>query len=169
MKQAVQHLFWFIGLLMFQLLLLDNLHVMGMFIPLLYVYAILRLPSTLSTYLVLIISFLTGMTMDIFSNTPGLHAAATTLMGMLRYPLIRLFVLKEDLSNRNISMDSLGRTVFWRYVTPLVLIHHTSLYLLESLSYLNVANLLMKIPVCSLLTLLFIMALELVSPKDHAR
>ncbi len=169
MKQILQHFFWFVGLLLFQLLILDNMHFMGVYLPMLYVYALLRLPSTLSSYAVLLIGFTTGMVMDIFSNTPGMHTAATTLIAGIRYPLIRLFILKEDLSNRSISLSWMGRSFFWRYVVVLVLIHHITLFLLEAMSFMNGITLLTKIPVCSLLTILFIMAFELISPKEHAR
>jgi len=169
MKQVLQHVLWLVGLLLFQILILDNMHFLGIYVPMLYIYAIIRLPSTLSTYAALLIGFSVGMIMDVFTNTPGMHAAATTLMAGLRYPLIRLFVLKEDLSNRTISLSLMGRSVFWRYTAILVLVHHTTLYLLEAMSFLNGITLLTKIPLCGMMTILFIMAFELISPKEHAR
>lgn len=169
MKQVLQHLFWFIGLLLFQILILDNVHFLGIYVPMLYIYAILRLPSTLPTSVTLLIGFTVGLIVDIFTNTPGMHAAATTLMAGLRYPVIRLFVLKEDLNSRTISLSGMGSSVFWKYTVLLVLVHHTALYLLEAMSFINGITLLIKIPVCGLLTILFIMAFELISPKEHAR
>lgn len=169
MKQVLQHVLWFIGLLLFQILILDNMHFLGIYVPMLYIYALLRLPSSLPTYAVLLIGFTAGLIMDMFTNTPGMHAAATTLMAGLRYPLIRLFVLKDDLSNRTISLYGFGRSVFLRYTAILVLVHHTTLYLLEAMSFYNGMTLLTKIPLCSLLTIIFIMAFELISPKEHAR
>lgn len=169
MKYVLNHVTWFVVLLLVQLLLLDNLHFLGVFIPVVYLYALLRLPSSLSSYAVLLISFTTGLVMDVFSNTPGLHAAATTLVGGLRYPLLRLFILKEDMSSRTISVDWMGRSLFWQYAVVMVLIHHTTLFLFESFSFFNLWTLLLKIPVCSLLTLLFIMAMELINRDDHAR
>lgn len=169
MKYVFQHLFWFVALLLVQLLMLDNLHFMGVFIPVVYIYALLRLPSNLSSYTVLLIGFVTGMTMDVFSNTPGLHAAATTLAAGIRYPLLRLFMLEEDMSNRTISVGWMGRAMFWQYAVVLVLVHHTALFLLEAFSFFNLWSLLLKIPICSLLTLLFIMAMELINRDDNAR
>src|SRR5574344_1278191 len=169
MKYVMNHLIWFVLLLLAQLLLIDNLHFLGVFIPVLYIYALLSLPSKLSSYVVVLISFANGMIVDVFSNTPGLNAAATTLAGGLRDPLRRLFILKEDMSSRTISVDWMGRTVFWQYAVILVLIHHSALFLLESFSFFNLWTLLLKIPVCSLLTLLFIMAMELINRDDHAR
>lgn len=169
MKQFIQHLIWFVALLSFQVLFLDNIHFLDVFFPMIYIYAILRLPSSLSPSIVLIISFLTGLTVDVFSNTPGMHASATTLLGFLRYPVLRLFVLKEDLVNREVSISWLGGTIFWKYCVILVLIHHTALFLLESFTLLNIQELLIKIPVCSLLTLVFILAMEYLNSNKDAR
>lgn len=169
MKQFIQHLIWFVALLSFQVLFLDNIHFLNVFFPMIYIYAILRLPSSLSPSIVLIISFLTGLTVDVFSNTPGMHASATTLLGVLRYPVLRLFVLKEDLVNREVSISWLGGTIFWKYCVILVLIHHTALFLLESFTLLNIQELLIKIPVCSLLTLVFILAMEYLNSNKDAR
>lgn len=169
MKQLLQHLMWFAGLILFQLLVLDNIHFLGIYIPLLYIYAVLRLPSNLSPYAVILSGFTLGMVVDIFSNTPGMHAAATTLVAGIRYPLIRLFILKEDFSNRTIGLSWMGRSVFWRYTAIMVFIHHAALYLLEAMSFMNIWSLLLKIPICSLLTLLFIATFELINPKEHAR
>lgn len=169
MKQFIQHLIWFAALLSFQVLFLDNIHFLNVFFPMIYIYAILRLPSSLSPSIVLIISFLTGLTVDVFSNTPGMHASATTLLGVLRYPVLRLFVLKEDLVNREVSISWLGGTIFWKYCVILVLIHHTALFLLESFTLLNIQELLIKIPVCSLLTLVFILAMEYLNSNKDAR
>jgi len=169
MKQFIQHLIWFVALLSFQVLFLDNIHFLNVFFPMIYIYAILRLPSSLSPSIVLIISFLTGLTVDVFSNTPGMHASATTLLGFLRYPVLRLFVLKEDLVNREVSISWLGGTIFWKYCVILVLIHHTALFLLESFTLLNIQELLIKIPVCSLLTLVFILAMEYLNSNKDAR
>jgi rod shape-determining protein MreD len=145
------------------------MHFLGIFIPIVYVYGILRQSSTQSVYTTIFIGFLVGLTMDMFSNTPGLHAAATTLMGFMRYPVLRLFVLKEDMSNKYISSSWMGKGTFWKYSLILVLIHHTTLFLLESLTFFNLFELLLKIVVCSLLTMLFIFAMEFINNKGNAR
>jgi hypothetical protein len=169
MKRIVQHLFWFIGLILLQVLLIDNVHVLGLFLPVIYIYALLRLPSNTSSYVVVSISFLTGLIMDIFSNTPGLHISATTLMGVLRFPVIRLFVLKEDLSSKNTGIIWMGRAVFWKYAFVLVLIHHTCLFFLESLSFMNWLLLVGRICASTALTFVLIMAFELLNKEDNAR
>jgi rod shape-determining protein MreD len=169
MIRSFNHLIWFIGLVALQVFVLDNVHFLGVFLPLIYVYALLRWPADLSPNWTLIFGFLLGLSVDVLSNTPGMHACATTLMAVLRYPVIRLFVTKEDLNNRDVSERSLGIAIFWRYAILLVFIHHTTLFLLESFSFVNWLLLLEKIPVCSVLTLLFIFALERINGKEDAK
>jgi len=169
MMRFINHLFWFVGLVALQILVLDNVHFIGVFLPLIYLYALLRLPSDLSPNLVIICAFLLGLSVDILSNTPGMHASATTLIGFLRYPVLRLFVSKEDLGNKNVSEGSLGSGAFWKYAVLLVLIHHTVLFLLESFSFANWPLLFTKIPICSMLTLIFIFALVHINRKEDAR
>lgn len=168
MKNFFGHFLWFVILLMIQILIFDQIHFLGIFIPLIYIYAILRLPTDMPVNAVLLVSFATGMIMDIFSNTPGMHTFSTTLMGALRYPVLRLFVLKEDLGSRNVSVSWLGGT-FWKYSVLLVLIHHISLFLIESFTLFDITQLLLKIPVCSLLTMLFVFAFENINRKEDDR
>jgi rod shape-determining protein MreD len=169
MTRFVNHLLWFVGLVALQVFVLDNIHFLGVFLPLIYIYAILRLPSDMSPNIVILLSFLLGLSVDILSNTPGMHASATTLIGFLRYPVLRLFVSKDDLGNKNASEKSLGTGAYWKYAVLLVLIHHTVLFMLESLSFSNWLLLLTKIPVCSLLTLAFILIIEHINSKEDAR
>lgn len=169
MMRFINHLFWFVGLVALQVFVLDNMHFLGVFMPLVYIYALLRLPSDLSQNLVILWGFLLGLSVDILSNTPGMHASATTLIGFLRYPVLRLFVSKEDLGNKNVSVSSLGSGAFWKYAVLLVLIHHMTLFLLESFSFTNWPLLFTKIPVCSMLTLIFIFALGHINRKEDAR
>jgi len=169
MMRFINHLICFVGLIAIQVFVLDNVHFMGVFLPLIYIYALLRLPADMSPNMTMILGFLLGLSMDVFSNTPGMHAFATTLIAVMRYPVLCLFVSKEELSNKNVSEKSLGMGAFWKYTILLVFVHHTTLFILESFSFVNWLLLLAKIPVCSLLTMLFIFALERINSREDAK
>ena len=169
MIRLINHLIWFIGLIALQVFVLDNVHFLGVFLPLIYIYALLRWPPDLSPNWTLILGFLLGLSVDMLSNTPGMHASATTLIAAFRYPVLRLFVSKDELGSKDVSESSLGMGAFWKYTIILVLIHHTVLFFLESFSLVNWSLILAKIPVCSMLTLLFIFALERINSKEDAK
>ena len=169
MMRYINHTLWFLGLIFLQVFILNNTHFLGIFLPLVYIYALLRWPPDVSPALVILMGFLLGLSVDVLSNTPGMNASATTLVAFLRYPTLRLFVSKEDLGSKNIGETTLANGAFWKYVILLVLIHHSTLFILEAFSFSNTLLLLLKIPVCSLLTLIFIFAFERINGKKDAR
>lgn len=71
-------------LLLLQLLVFSKLNLGYMFKPFPYIWFIFLLPFSTNRFMFLILGFLTGFTLDFFSNTYGLHAAATTLLAFLR-------------------------------------------------------------------------------------
>lgn len=169
MMRYVNHFLWYLGLILLQVFILNNTHFLGIFLPFIYVYALLRWPPDMSPSVVILLGFLLGLSVDVLSNTPGMNASATTLIAFLRYPTLRLFVSKDDLGSKNIAESTLANGAFWKYIVLLVLIHHSTLLILESFSFSNVLLLLLKIPVCTLLTLVFIFAFERVNGKKDAR
>lgn len=69
---------WFWLLVFIQVLVLNHVHLMGYAMPFLYVYLILVLNINVSRNILLLWGFFLGLAVDIFSNTPGMNAAATT-------------------------------------------------------------------------------------------
>ena len=64
---------------------------------------------------VVFFSFLIGLTIDIFSNTPGMHAFACTLVGFIRHLLIQLLMGKDLPEGINPSYKTFGYGGFFRY------------------------------------------------------
>jgi len=169
MMRYINHILWFLGLIILQVFILNNTHFLGMFLPIVYIYALLRWPPDISPTLAILFGFLLGLSVDVLSDTPGMNASATTLIAFLRYPTLRLFVSKEELGSRVIGESTLANGAFWKYTVLLVLIHHATLFILEDFSFSNSVLLLLKIPVCTLLTLIFIFAFERINVKKDAR
>ncbi len=152
--------FLFIFLVLIQVWVLNNVHLLGVITPLLYVYFILKLSSGINRSWVVILSFLLGLTIDIFDNTPGLNALATTVAGFLRYYVLNLFSSREEDSYLP-SARNLGLSPFMRYASVVVVIHHIILFTVESFSFYSPLMLVLKIAGSSLFTLLLILAFEL--------
>ena len=72
---------YFVVLVLVQVLILNNIHFLRVATPFLYLYFILKMPVGSSRTNVVFFSFLIGLTIDVFSNTPGMHAFACTLAG----------------------------------------------------------------------------------------
>jgi rod shape-determining protein MreD len=127
-------LVYFIFPVLVQILILNNIHFLRLMTPFLYVYFIIKLSAGHSPVQSVFLSFLLGITVDILSNTSGMHAAACTLAGFARPYVIRMF-MREDLPDNLLpSYKTFGYGGFIRFTLALVILHHLSLFLLESLS-----------------------------------
>ncbi len=143
-----------------QVFVLDNIHLFRIATPLLYLYVIVKTPANISRSQIILISFLLGIIMDIFSNTMGMHAAACTLAGMFRDPLMYSFSDKELLEEASPSYRTLGVSAFIKYVTLLVAIHHIALFSIESISLFDPLFLIIRVFASVILTTLLIFVVE---------
>lgn len=151
---------WLVAGVLLQVLLFNRLHVEGG-IVLFYVYLLLKVPVEVARPVQILMGFLTGLTIDVFCNTPGMHALAATTTMWLREPILRSFVDTEDFKAGAPGLSALGLMVFLRYIAVLVVLHAVVLYLAEAFSLLHWPTLLLKISISILLTLLASLAVEL--------
>ena len=74
----------FMVLVLVQILVLNNIQVSGYIVPHIYILFILLLPFETPRWLLLIAAFALGITVDLFTQTHGMHAAATVFIAFLR-------------------------------------------------------------------------------------
>ena len=98
-----------------------------------YVASIILLPFEINRITLILLGFLAGITVDIFYNTIGANAAATTLIAFLRPTIIDVLTPQRGYDERQtLSLNSMGLTWFITYATSLIFIHHFVLFLLEA-------------------------------------
>ena len=125
-------------LVLIQVLVLNNIQLFGWANPFFYVLFVLLMPFETPKWLVLVMSFVLGMTVDSFSNTPGLHAAATVLMGYLRSFVLRIIAPRDGYEPGTFPrMYYYGMPWFLKYSGFLVLAHHIMLFSVEAFSFVN--------------------------------
>lgn len=151
---------WLIGLVLLQVLILNNIHIAGYATPFLYVYLILKFETSISRNELMIWGFVLGLLVDIFSNTPGMNAAATVLVAFLRPLLLRLFTPRDTFDTITPSFKSMGNIPFLKYLVSAIFIHVLVLLAIESFSFPNMALLLLRVVLCAFLTVVCIIALE---------
>jgi rod shape-determining protein MreD len=148
-------------LILLQILVLNNIQFSGFVNPYVYIMIILLLPSVTQAWLVLIISFLTGLTIDLFTGSPGMHASATLLAGFSRPFVLRLIAPRDGYeSGSDLSMVTYGFRWFFIYTTTIVLIHHTTLFFLEVFRFADFFRTIFRILLSSLFTIGFILLIE---------
>lgn len=122
----------FIVLVFFQAFLLKNISLYNLSTPYPYILFILLLPFETPNIILFPLAFLIGITIDAFYDTPGLHAAACTLLAFVRVSFINITVQKDGFDNEpEPTLSIMGLRWFFTYILVLTLIHHFFLFNLE--------------------------------------
>jgi rod shape-determining protein MreD len=151
------NLFRFIALMAVQVLIFSNLHFSPYINPYVYPLFLLLLPFETPDWLLMLIGFATGLILDFFLGSMGMHAAACVLLAYSRPLLIRLITPKgaEFEVEPNIYLQ--GVTWFLIYAGLGVLIHHTCYFFIESGTFYNFFIALFRILISSFFSVLFMM------------
>lgn len=160
-KTIIQFMLLYVILVPLQALVFNRIYLFNTAMPLAFIYIIMRLPVTLGPIGAMTLSFLTGLSVDVFSDTLGMNALACTLLAVLRLPALRLyFPREEDLSNPEPSMKSLGVGIYMKYAITVSLIYCTIFFSIESFSFYSIGRLLMRIVGSAVLTFIIIMCID---------
>lgn len=153
-SDIIKNIFRFFFLVLFQVLILNNIQLSGYLNPFLYVLFILMLPFQTPKWLVLILAFIIGISVDMFSNTGGMHAAASVLMAFLRQPVLKLISPRDgyDIVQRP-TIQQFGFGWFFSYVGILVLIHHLCLFYMEAFHFTDFFSTFLRVILSTLFTL----------------
>jgi rod shape-determining protein MreD len=160
MNDWLRKIEWAVGLILLQVLILNNIHIGGFATPFLYVYFILKLSSDTPRNQQMLWAFCIGLAIDIFTNTLGMNAAAFVLMAFVRPTFLRLFTPRDTYDSYTPSKITMGTTPFVRYVIVCVLVHHMALLTIESFSFISFELLLLRIVLSAALTIICIFAIE---------
>lgn len=126
----------FIVLVFIQVFLLKNIALYNLATPYFYILFILLLPFETPNILLFILAFLMGLTIDAFYDTPGLHAAACSLLAFVRILFISITVQKEGFDNEpEPTLSIMGFRWFFTYTLVLTMFHHFFLLSLEVFSF----------------------------------
>ena len=151
----------FIVLILLQVLLFNNIQFSGYVNPYVYIMFILLLPVEIPSWLLLLLSFATGLIIDFFSGSPGMHASATVLIGFVRPYILRIVSPKDGYEpGSDPSMLIYGFRWFFSYALLMVLIHHTTLFYLEVFRLSEFFRTMLRVLLSTLFSMTFILLIE---------
>ena len=154
-------------LVLFQVLVLESVHIGGYATPFLYIYFILKFHSSASRNTLMLWAFGLGLLVDLFSNTPGLNAAASTALAFARTPMLRLVTLRDTSDDFQPGIATLGFSPFFRY-TIFTSLFFTTIYLLvDSFSVVDFGILFLKIITDAIATVACILCVEMIRRKNR--
>jgi rod shape-determining protein MreD len=161
LNEIIRNIIRFILLVGVQVLIINNIE-LGRFInPFLYVLFIIILPFETPKWLVLISAFLIGMTMDIFTDTGGMHAAACVFMGYIRPGILKLFSPRDGYEfGTQPTVQYLGIPWFLSYAGILVFAHHLILFFVEIFRFSEFFSTFLRVITSSIFTLLLVIVTQ---------
>ncbi|HPF89423.1 MAG: rod shape-determining protein MreD [Flavobacteriales bacterium] len=127
------HILRFLAMILLQVLVIDHLDVLnGLMVPYLYIFFLLMLPVEMPAWAQLAIGAVTGLVMDFFASTPGMHMSACVVMMYGRLYVLRLLSPREgyEFGSRPTVMR-MGFPWYITYAGLLILLHHLWLFFVE--------------------------------------
>lgn len=148
-----KHIFNFILLLLAQVAICNHINFLGYINPYIYIIFIFLFPIRDDRLILLVVSFTLGMLVDLFSDSGGVHAAASVCLAYARPVLLKssFGMLYEHQSIKFSSSDMGSLTT---YITVGTLIHHFILFSLEIFNISNILLVLKKTLFSSIFTIL---------------
>ena len=152
----------FLTYILVQIFVLNEVVFSSYIIPFLYLTIILSIPKGKSILFLMIISFVTGLTIDLFEGQLGLHSTSCIIIAFLRPKILSILSNSKTLSNEeNIRLNNLGALQFLVYSSTLIFLHSLILFFIVDFEIGNIFNIIIKTIIIKLATLLLIFVNEL--------
>ena len=148
-----RNIFRFAVVVLFQVLVMDNVLINGYMIPYVYLLFILLMPFETPRWLQLLAGFGLGFTLDLFSHTLGMHTAATVLAAFARSYMLDLLAPRDGYEPDSFPrIHYYGFYWFLKYTLVIVFIHHFALFYLEVFQLKEFLSTLLRVILSSLLS-----------------
>ncbi len=132
MYLLLRNIIRFLAVVLFQILVMDNIMINGFLIPYIYLLFILLMSFETPRWIQLLSGFVLGLGIDIFEQTPGMHTAATVLVAFIRPYLLNLLSPRDGYEPDTFPrIHYYGFLWFVKYTLIIVAIHHLVLFYLE--------------------------------------
>lgn len=169
-KTILKFTLLFVVLIITQVIVFNHLVLLGVAVPFVFIYAILKLPVSLNVNWVMTLAFILGLSVDIFSDTIGMNSLACTVFAVLRLPVIRLyFPREEDMTDPEPSLQSLGPSIYMKYLATMSLLYSILFFIIEAMTFFNFTRLILCMIGSAALTFVFILAIDSLTSKKREK
>ncbi|MBE7693747.1 rod shape-determining protein MreD, partial [Tenacibaculum finnmarkense] len=143
----------FISLLAAQIVIFNNIDLFGYINPYPYILFILLYPVNSNRAGLLITSFLLGLTVDMFANSGGIHAASCLILAYVR-PTFFKFSFGLSYEYQTIKINDRLSPERFTFILVSILTHHLILFVLEYFKFTFILDALLRTIVTTVFTLI---------------
>lgn len=151
--------FAIIFLVALQIFVLNRITLLGEFTPVLYPVFVMFYPFFRNKYQFLLMSFLLGLTIDLFLYTGGINAFATTLIAYFRTVIFRT---TTETSTDFFSFQSLHWSQFLLFIFSSIFLHQLFVQYLEFFKLTRFFEIFINILATSSISFIFILLYALI-------
>ena len=155
-KDFFINIFTIIILALAQVFIFNHINFMGSYQPYIYIVFVLFFPPYKNRYLLIILAFILGLSIDVLEYSGGIHAFALTFVAFYRNAIIKLLAGKANFEMEyfNFSSFSISQWIF--YMGIIIIFHHCILLLLENFKFTGVLTVLTNALISSGITFIFV-------------
>ncbi len=169
MNPVVKYILEVLILIFLQVLVVNQIDLGALgswFSPVVFTLFILTLPFNLSPGWLMLIAFATGVTVDVFTDTLGMHGSAALVLAFLRPYLLKLLAPREGFDEtKRPGIYTMGLTQFITYAGSLLLIYHIWFFTVEVLRFSGFHIILLKSFISSVGAILIILLIQYLTLK----
>ena len=161
-RQLIFQIIRFIAYVGVQVVLLKNLVIFDSAFCLVYIGFLLFMPIDIGRPLLMLIGFFLGLTVDIFYDSLGIHAAASVLLGYIRPTWINALTPQGGYDiGISPGYQKMGFGWYFAYSGLLLLIHHLTIFYIEAGGFHLFFFTLVKVIFSTLFTFLVLLLIQL--------
>ena len=166
MNDVVKNSILFVGLILIQVIILNNILFLGYINPLLYILFIIVYPLKKDRGVFLLLSFLLGLFIDFFVDSGGINAAATLFIAYIRLPLLKGLLKKSEIDFLVFKINKLPFLRLLSFITILTFIHHFIIFSLEYFKFSAILTISSRTFFTSIFTIILLILSLLLIDKD---
>jgi rod shape-determining protein MreD len=146
----------FIGLVLLQVLVFNHINLFGYLNPMVYISWVLLFPIRKNKSLFLVLSFLLGLSIDFFSDSGGINAAATLVIAFIRLPILKMVLRKTDFDFLLFNLRAVSFSKAFIFIAISTIIHHFIIFSLEYFSLSSFSSIISNTILTSVFTIIII-------------
>lgn len=169
-KTIIQFVILFVVLTLLQVVC-NKIILFDVATPIIFIYLLFRLPINLPKTALFSVAFFSGLAIDVFGNTAGMHALSCTLVSAIRIPVFNLYVShEEDMASPIPSIETLGFINYFKYALTLTIIYCLILFFIQAFTLNNILLTVERMCFSSILSFIIILGIDsLVSTRREKR
>ncbi|RDI52343.1 rod shape-determining protein MreD [Flavobacterium glaciei] len=161
------NIFRFILLLAVQIIIFNNMNILGYISPFPYILFIILYPVNGNKSGLVIASFILGLIMDMFSNSGGIHATACLVLAYFR-PSIFKFAFGLSYEYQTVKLNDVLTPERFSFILLSVVIHHFTLFILEAFQFSLILDILIRSLLSTIFTIIIcIIIIYLIKPNKR--